>query len=101
MKLVWAAILALSLSHMHGDSLEVVVSNERENLLEYGAENYLEALIERNSKEAVILKADKAVIYRENGNKFRMRPTMIGPLAIKVCKLVKNDTVVIGIKEFR
>jgi hypothetical protein len=93
-------LLFLSL-HIKSNKLEVIVANNRENLLYVGLENPIEALIENASKHAVVLTTDNGRIEKEDGNRFSITPDHIGITKINVCKVVKRDTIVIGTREFR
>jgi GldM C-terminal domain len=95
-----ASLLILSLQ-IKTTKPQVVVANTTENILYLGIVNPLEALIEKESKNTVILTTDNGSIEKTENSRFVIRPFYKGVAVVNVCKLVKKDTVIIDKREFR
>ena len=83
------------------NKLQVVVTNENENILTMGVENHLAALIESTPVKDVVLTTNNGTIKKEYSGEFFITPQQVGLCKINVCKILKRDTLVIGTKEFR
>ncbi len=101
MKILITGIILFASFQLKTDNLAVVVYPERNNILILGLENPVQALIEKNSKESVVLTAKNSIITKNEDDRFSIRPMEIGILTVNVCKVVRKDTIVIGTSEFR
>ncbi len=82
-------------------SQEFVISNVRENILYYGMENYIEAIVSNTPCKSIYLISDNGMFTKSKGCGFFFKPLRTGIAQIRVIKLLKKDTIEIGKSIFR